>query len=61
MESFEARTAPQRAEGITACQWATFDEASRLLSYENARTVLQRGRDILTAGDRGSSCVQETG
>ena len=61
MESFEARTAPQRAEGITACQWATFDEASRLLSYENARTVLQRGRDILTAGDRGSSSVQETG
>lgn len=43
---FEA-TCPQQAEGITACRWALFDEAVRLVSYSNARVVLQRAREMV--------------
>lgn len=42
METLEAATTPQRAEGITACQWATFAEAEEMISYANARDVLRR-------------------
>ncbi len=35
------RTTPQRAEGITACRWATYEDATRLVSYANAREVLR--------------------
>jgi 8-oxo-dGTP pyrophosphatase MutT (NUDIX family) len=41
METAEAETCPQRTEGITACRWAPFDEAVRLVSYANAREVLE--------------------
>lgn len=51
MRSETSSTCPQRAEGITACRWAPFDEAVHLVSYANARAVLQRAdamvRDIL--------------
>jgi 8-oxo-dGTP pyrophosphatase MutT (NUDIX family) len=47
METPEHRTAPQLAEGITACRWATYDEAVRLISYPNARGVLVRAQAIL--------------
>jgi 8-oxo-dGTP pyrophosphatase MutT (NUDIX family) len=43
----DAATKPQRAEGITACRWAPYDEATRLLSYSNARDVLARARALL--------------
>ena len=43
-------TTPQRAEGITACRWAPFNEASRLVSYANARDVLQRAHAMVEAG-----------
>ncbi len=42
MHTASARTKPQRAEGITACRWAAFDEATQLVSYANARDVLAR-------------------
>jgi 8-oxo-dGTP pyrophosphatase MutT (NUDIX family) len=42
MRSDSATTCPQRAEGITACRWAPFPEAVALVSYANARTVLER-------------------
>jgi 8-oxo-dGTP pyrophosphatase MutT (NUDIX family) len=42
MEAGQSATKPQRAEGITACKWASYDEATKLLSYENARGVLAR-------------------
>lgn len=61
MESFDARTRPQRDEGITACRWATYDEAARLLSYENARAVLQHGRAILVGGDDEPLLVRQAG
>jgi 8-oxo-dGTP pyrophosphatase MutT (NUDIX family) len=47
MESRRSRTSPQRAEGITACRWMSFDEASRRLSYRNARAVLRRAHEMV--------------
>lgn len=47
METPERRTAPQREEGITACRWATYDQAVKLISYANARAVLERARALL--------------
>ena len=41
MEASDRRTRPQRDEGITACRWVTFEDAERLVAYENARTVLR--------------------
>lgn len=49
METDRQNTKPQRSEGITACRWATLAEASRLIAYENARTVLRRAHDMITA------------
>ena len=41
-ESTGAETHPQRDEGITACRWLPLDEARTLISYANARAVLDR-------------------
>jgi 8-oxo-dGTP pyrophosphatase MutT (NUDIX family) len=45
MRTEAARTCPQRAEGITACRWAPFEEAIELVSYANAREVLRRAHE----------------
>lgn len=50
METDQAETNPQRAEGITACRWESYDEAARLLSYANAREVLHRAQGVIAAG-----------
>ena len=50
MESRRARTSPQRAEGITACRWMSFDEAQRRISYRNAREVLRRAHEMVNGG-----------
>jgi 8-oxo-dGTP pyrophosphatase MutT (NUDIX family) len=47
MESATSITRPQREEGITACRWAPFDEARVLISYENARRMLDRAAERL--------------
>lgn len=47
IETSDRRTAPQRAEGITACRWATFEQAVELVSYANARAVLQQAWALL--------------
>ncbi|WP_025411633.1 NUDIX hydrolase [Gemmatirosa kalamazoonensis] len=47
MRSDKATTCPQRAEGITACRWAPFEEAVTLVSYANARTVLERANAMV--------------
>jgi 8-oxo-dGTP pyrophosphatase MutT (NUDIX family) len=47
MESRRSRTSPQRAEGITACRWMSFDEAQRRISYRNARDVLRRAHEMV--------------
>jgi 8-oxo-dGTP pyrophosphatase MutT (NUDIX family) len=49
MESSQARTCPQRAEGISACKWVSFDEAQSVISYGNAREVLKQAHDQVTA------------
>jgi len=49
MESVEAVTSPQRNEGITACRWITFEEAEMLISYSNARDVLRRAQEMVSA------------
>ncbi len=46
-------TSPQREEGITACRWETFEEASALISYDNARAVLRRAAEMMQAGQSG--------
>jgi 8-oxo-dGTP pyrophosphatase MutT (NUDIX family) len=49
METDQGETAPQRAEGITACRWAPFDEAREVISYANAREVLRRANEMIAA------------
>ena len=50
METHESETAPQMAEGITACKWVPYDEAVSLVSYANARQVLSRARAMIGEG-----------
>jgi 8-oxo-dGTP pyrophosphatase MutT (NUDIX family) len=47
METGDSTTTPQRDEGITACRWCSFDDASALVTYSDARRVLQVARGIL--------------
>ena len=47
METADASTSPQRAEGITACRWMDFEEAQALISYANARDVLRRAQEMV--------------
>ena len=47
METADATTSPQRAEGITACRWTRFEEAQSLICYANARELLQRAQEML--------------
>jgi 8-oxo-dGTP pyrophosphatase MutT (NUDIX family) len=47
IETTEASTSPQRAEGITACRWMSFDEAQSAISYANARDVLRRAQGMV--------------
>ncbi|MHB1223796.1 MAG: NUDIX hydrolase [Gemmatimonadaceae bacterium] len=49
MRTEQAETRPQRTEGITACRWLPFEEAVRLISYDNAREVLRRAHAELGA------------
>ena len=49
MATSESETAPQRAEGITACQWVSYGEAHEAVSYANAREVLRRAREMIAA------------
>lgn len=47
IETAERRTAPQRTEGISACRWASYEQAKRLITYANARAVLDRAQVLL--------------
>lgn len=48
METTEAETAPQRAEGITACRWVGYGEAVESISYGNARQVLRQAYEMIS-------------
>jgi 8-oxo-dGTP pyrophosphatase MutT (NUDIX family) len=50
METSQADTDPQRAEGITACRWIAYDAASSAVSYANARQVLRRAGAMIADG-----------
>ena len=54
IETTESSTSPQRAEGITACRWMRFDEATALISYANARDVLRRAQGIVVESSASS-------
>jgi 8-oxo-dGTP pyrophosphatase MutT (NUDIX family) len=54
MESGNATTKPQKAEGITDCRWTTADEALALIVYENARGVLRAAVAMLASQNAGS-------
>jgi 8-oxo-dGTP pyrophosphatase MutT (NUDIX family) len=56
MQTSTLSTKPQKSEGITACRWATLDEARRLIAYDNARDILNRASDML-ASRHGSDAV----
>ena len=47
MQTESATTSPQRAEGITACRWVSFDGRALLVSYANAREVLRRATTLV--------------
>jgi 8-oxo-dGTP pyrophosphatase MutT (NUDIX family) len=47
METTQADTRPQQAEGITACQWVPYEEARTAISYTNARKVLCRAHEMI--------------
>ena len=55
METDRSETSPQRAEGITACRWAPFEEAHAAISYANARLVLERAQAIVAGGAAAAS------
>jgi 8-oxo-dGTP pyrophosphatase MutT (NUDIX family) len=41
MESAVTKTRPQRDEGITACRWLSIEKAREVISYGNAKEVLE--------------------
>jgi len=47
MQTQESSTLPQRAEGITACKWSPYEDATTLVSYANAREVLRRAQAMV--------------
>jgi 8-oxo-dGTP pyrophosphatase MutT (NUDIX family) len=51
METSQATTNPQHAEGITACQWVAYDDARSSISYANARKVLGRAYEMIVGPD----------
>lgn len=51
IESGDARTRPQREEGITACHWLPQAEALGRISYANARAVLERAAALVAVGE----------
>jgi 8-oxo-dGTP pyrophosphatase MutT (NUDIX family) len=54
METSQATTNPQHAEGITACRWVAYDDARSAISYANARKVLGRANEMIAGPDVAS-------
>ena len=50
METSQAQTSPQHAEGITACQWVNYGAARIAISYANARQLLLRAQEMVSEG-----------
>ena len=58
METGDATTSPQQAEGITACQWVAYDAAQTAISYANARLVLHRAQEMILGGGPESRTIR---
>jgi 8-oxo-dGTP pyrophosphatase MutT (NUDIX family) len=58
MRSDASPTTPQRAEGITACRWASFQDATQMVSYANAREVLTRAHAMVRGEDPAADPAQ---
>jgi 8-oxo-dGTP pyrophosphatase MutT (NUDIX family) len=54
METSQATTNPQHAEGITACRWVSYDDARASISYANARKVLGRANEMISNSSAAS-------
>ncbi|MFN2399419.1 MAG: NUDIX hydrolase [Gemmatimonadaceae bacterium] len=55
VESVDEATSPQREEGITSCRWLPLNEALTLISYANAREVLEHAAELIQRlGNRDS-------
>ena len=52
METTQATTNPQPAEGITECRWVAYDDARSAISYANARKVLARANEMIVGSER---------
>src|SRR3989442_8829298 len=50
-ESRQGEPVPQVEEGITDCTWRSRDEAREMISYDNARGVLERAAEMVHAMD----------
>lgn len=57
METCQRRATPQEEEGITACRWASYEQATKMISYENARAVLQQAHALLTQRAAGAAAA----
>lgn len=58
METGEAMTSPQATEGITACRWVAYEEATSAISYANARIVLKRAHEMISSVAIGENPAQ---
>jgi 8-oxo-dGTP pyrophosphatase MutT (NUDIX family) len=61
MQTSGSTTRPQESEGISACRWATIEEANELISYKNAREVLQRANELVLSAPRKPALSAPTG
>jgi len=50
MHSPEGEAIPEQAEGITECVWLELDEAVSTVAYDNARSVVERAREVIRSG-----------
>ncbi len=52
MRSQAGDPVPEVSEGITECRWLPMDEAVRLVTYQNAREMIQAADEVLTSQGR---------
>lgn len=53
MSSSRGETVPAREEGITRCSWIPLELAPQRISYDNARTMLERAIEVVDEGEHG--------
>lgn len=51
MYSDAGEPVPEKAEGITACEWVPLGEAAERISYDNASEVARAARDVVLGPD----------